>query len=398
MAGPLADVLVLDLSRILAGPYATMILGDLGATVIKVEDPEGGDDTRHWGPPFTPSGQSAYFIGANRNKRGIAVNLRSDAGREVIRDLARCADLLVENFKTGSLDRMGLGYVELHKENPGLVYCSISGFGRTGPDRDRPGYDNVIQAESGFMSLTGSADGEAFKTGVAVADLAAGLHAAVAMLAALHHREHSGEGQHVDIAIFDAQLSLLANVGSSFLLSGEFPRRQGNAHPSIVPYQVFATSDGRLMLAVGNDRQFAALCRVVGRAEWTEDPRFATNPARVMHREDLVMALGAILATRTSDAWTQDLIDAGVPCGPVNDVPRALGHRQAAARGMVRSLADPRDGTIRMIGPVAKLSCTPTDMTAGPPRLGEHTDAVLKCLLGYEDERLANLRKEGAIR
>lgn len=397
MSGPLADLLVLDLSRVLAGPYATQLLGDLGARVVKVEQPGRGDETREWGPPFTPSGQSAYFLGVNRNKESLTLDLKTAGGRAALRDLAGRADVLIENFKLGTMDALGLGYEALRAENRGLVYCAVTGYGQDGPYAARPGYDTVIQAQGGLMSVTGPEGGEPQKVGVAVVDITAGLYAAAAILAALHHRDRAGEGQFIDLALFDVQLSWLANVGSAYLVSGRAPGRYGNAHSTIVPYQPFRAADGHLMVAVGNDGQFARLCAALGRPEWAADPRFATNPARVAHRAQLVPQIAELIAARPAAEWEAVLVAAGVPCGPVNDVPAALADPQALARGMVQEVADDRGETVRVVGPAPRLSATPAAIRSAPPRLGQHTDAVLRDLLGYDDARIAALRDEGAI-
>ncbi|MGB5049487.1 MAG: CoA transferase, partial [Caldilineaceae bacterium] len=336
----LADLMVLDLSRVLAGPYGTMVLGDFGAEVIKVEQPDRGDDTRHWGPPFSPHGQSAYFLSVNRNKRSITLNLKSEEGRAILRDLAAQADVLIENFKVGGMERLGLGYERLRADNPGLIYCSITGYGQTGPYKDRPGYDTVIQAQSGLMSITGPTgngeDGDPFKVGVAIVDVTAGLFAVIGILSALHHRQTTGQGQHIDIALFDAQLGWLANVASNYLVSGQPPKRYANAHATIVPYQTFPTADGNLMLAVGNDGQFRALCRAMGMTALADDPRFVTNPDRVANRAQLVPLLEETFRQRTTRRWIEGLLDADVPCGPVDDIPTALANPQAQAREMVQ--------------------------------------------------------------
>lgn len=399
MTGALHDITVLDLSRVLAGPYATQMLGDFGARVIKVEQPGRGDDTRRWGPPFTENGESAYFFCANRNKESITVNLKSAEGVAMVRGLARQADVLVENFKPGTLTRLGLDPATLQQENPGLIICSITGYGQSGPLRDRPGYDTAIQALGGIMSITGppGPDGAPMKVGVAVVDITAGLNAAVAILAALHHRTRTGLGQLIDIALFDTQLSWLANVATAYLASGEAPQRYGNGHASIVPYQTVACADGWLMLAVGNDSQFGALCRELGCPELAHDPRFATNPARVVHRAELIPQLEARFAAQPVAAWVERLSAAGVPCSPVNDIPTALNHPQAQARHMVQSVQHPHTGPIRVLGPVPKLSNTPAAVTLPPPLLGEHTEKVLADLLGFDANQIAALRKANAI-
>ncbi|HMQ35680.1 MAG TPA: CaiB/BaiF CoA-transferase family protein [Chloroflexaceae bacterium] len=397
MPGALDGLLVLDLSRVLAGPYATQLLGDFGARVVKVEQPGRGDETRAWGPPFTPGGQSAYFLAANRNKESLALDLKTAGGRSVLRDLARRADVLIENFKVGTMDALGLGYGALRAENSGLVYCAITGYGQDGPYAARPGYDTVIQAQGGLMSVTGAADGEPQKVGVAVVDITAGLYAATSILAALQHRARTGAGQQIDLALFDVQLSWLANVGSAYLVSGQAPERYGNAHATIVPYQPFRASDGHLMVAVGNDGQFARLCAALGRPEWAADPRFASNPARVANRETLVPMIEAIFAGRRVAEWERDLVAAGVPCGPVNDVPAALADPQALARQMVREVTDDRGEVVRLVGPAPRLSVTPPAVRLAPPRLGQHTESILRDLLGYDEARLAALRADGTI-
>ena len=397
MPDALSNVLVIDLTRVLAGPYATMLLGDFGARVIKIEQPERGDETRQWGPPFAANGESAYFLCVNRNKQGITLNLKTPSGQTILRELARRADVLIENFRVGTMENLGLGYALLRTLNPGLVYCAITGYGQTGPYRDRPGYDSVIQAQSGLMSITGAADETPLKVGVAIADIIAGLHAVGAIMAALHHRQQTGEGQFIDIALFDAQLSALVNVASAYLISGAPPRRFGNAHPTIVPYQAMPTADGWLMLAVGNDRQFADLGRALGHSEWASDARFATNPARVAHREILIPLLTEIFRAQPTRHWLETLLSADVPCGPVNDIPAALNDPHTRARAMVQTIEHTNCGSLPIIGPAPKLSATPTRIASPPPLLGEHTDQVLKEFLGYGDAHLAALRAEGTI-
>ena len=402
MNGALSDLLILDLSRVLAGPYATMLLGDFGARIIKVEQPGSGDDTRRWGPPFTENGESAYFFAANRNKESITLDLKSEAGRAILAALAAKADVLIENFKVGTMERLGLSYTSLREANPGLIYCSLTGYGQTGPYRNRPGYDTAIEAQGGIMSITGPEDradatGEPYKVGIAIVDVTTGMHAVMAILAALHHRQQTGQGQYIDIALFDVQLSWLINVASAYLVSGEPPKRYGNAHASIVPYQTVPTADGWLMLAVGNDGQFTALCQVLGLAELAQDERFATNPARVRHREILVPLLEERFRTQTTAYWAECLPAANVPCSPVNDIPTALADPQAQARQMVQYIEHPVTGRIPQLGPVPKMSATPAQMQSPPPLLGEHTESVLRELLGFEAEQIAQLRKDGVI-
>ncbi|MYC97404.1 MAG: CoA transferase [Caldilineaceae bacterium SB0661_bin_32] len=401
MPHALTHITVLDLSRVLAGPYAAMTLGDYGAEVIKIEQPGRGDDSRHWGPPFTNGGQSAYFLCANRNKRGLTLNLKTEAGQKIFRQLAAQADVVVENFKAGGMERMGLSYESLRVDNPGLIYCAITGYGQTGPDRTLPGYDTVIQAQGGIMSITGppsdGTDGEPFKVGVAIVDITAGLQAAVAILTALQHRDRTGEGQYIDIALYDTQLSWLANVASGYLLSGDPPRRYGNAHGTVVPYQTFATADGHLMLAVGNDSQFASLAEVVGEPSWANDERFSTNPARVHFRELLIPALADHFRQCATDEWIERLRAAGVPCGPVNDIPTALETPQAEHRQMVQTVTDGYGDRIRLVGPVPKLDRTPAQISRPPPLLGEHTNELLREKLAITEEEIDTLRNDGVV-
>ncbi len=401
MLHALSHITVIDLSRVLAGPYATMTLGDYGAEVIKIEQPGRGDDSRHWGPPFTDGGQSAYFLCANRNKRSLTLNLKTEAGQKIFRRLAAQADVVVENFKAGGMERLGLGYESLRADNPGLVYCAITGYGQTGPDRELPGYDTVIQAQGGIMSITGptseGTDGEPFKVGVAIVDITAGLQAAVAILTALLHRDRTGEGQYIDIGLYDTQLSWLANVASGYLLSGVPPRRYGNAHGTVVPYQTFATADGHLMLAVGNDGQFASLAEVVGEPAWAEDERFATNPARVRFRELLIPALAGHFRQDATDVWIERLRAAGVPCGPVNDIPTALAAPQAEHRQMVQTVIDGNGDRIRLVGPVPKLDRTPAQIFRPPPLLGEHTDELLREKLALTEVEIQALHDNGVV-
>ncbi|MBO9347225.1 MAG: CoA transferase [Chloroflexus sp.] len=391
MTSALSDLLILDFSRVLAGPYATMVLADLGARVIKIEQPGLGDETRQWGPPFTEDGRSAYFIAVNRNKQSVTLNLKHPDGQAIARTLAQRADVLIENFLPGTMSRLGLGYDDLRLINPGLVYCSITGYGQYGPDAHRPGYDTVIQAEGGLMSITGDPDGPPMKTGVAIADITTGLYATTSILAALHYRTLSGEGQYIDLALFDVQLSWLANVASAYLISGQPPRRYGNAHATIVPYQPFAAADGYIMIAVGNDRQFARFCQVLDRPEWVTDERFATNPARVINRERLIAAIAEIIAREPVAVWVEKLRAADVPCGPVNDIPTALHSRQAQARAMVQQI----DG-IRMVGPAPVFSATPATIRSAPPALGADTEAVL-AEFGYSAEQIRRFRAEGIV-
>jgi formyl-CoA transferase len=380
---PLQGIRVLDLSRVLAGPYCTMVLGDLGADVIKVEPPE-GDETRGWGPPFA-EGESAYYLCVNRNKRGIVINLKTDEGKKILRDLALQSDVLVENFRPGTLEKFGLDFAALYKMNPKLIYCSITGFGQTGSMRDKPGYDFMIQALGGLMSVTGEPEGEPMKTGVAVVDLFAGQNAIIAILAALQARTLTGRGQHLDISLFDSQLGWLANVASNYLISGKLPKRHGNAHPNIVPYQSFQASDDCFAIAVGNDKQFEALCKVIGKSEWASDPRYAKNSGRVENREELISLLASIFRTASVSEWLTKLDEAQIPCGPIQNFEQVFSMPIVKEREMLVKMNHPTIGQLRLVGSPLKMSDTPVEYRLPPPLMGEHTEDVLKAL-GYGDE------------
>jgi crotonobetainyl-CoA:carnitine CoA-transferase CaiB-like acyl-CoA transferase len=405
--GALAGVRVLDLSRVLAGPWAGQTLADLGAEVIKVERPGAGDDTRHWGPPYLhdregrPTAESAYYLAANRGKRSVAIDLGQAEGQALVRDLAGRCDVLIENFKVGGLARYGLDYATLARLHPGLVYCSVTGFGQDGPYRDRPGYDFMIQAMSGLMSVTGEADdrpgGGPQKVGVALTDVLTGLYATIAILAALRHRDLTGAGQQIDLALLDVQVACLANQALNYLVSGQPPGRLGNAHPNIVPYQAFASADGHLVVAVGNDAQFRRLCTLVGQPEWADDPRFATNAARVAQRELLVPLLAARLRERSSDAWLAALEQAGIPCGPINTLDRVFADPQVRARGLQIEIDRPGVGPVPGVASPLRLAATPVRYRRPPPRLGEHTREVLAELLGLDSVRLDELAAGGVI-
>ena len=400
--GPLNGFTIVDFSRILAGPYATMLLGDLGARVVKIEQPGRGDDTRRWGPPFTANGESAYFLCANRNKESVTLDLRNPAGRELALAMLAKADIAVENFKVGGMAALGLDYPAVQPVNPALVYCSITGYGQTGPYRARPGYDAVIEAEGGIMSITGPADdepgaGRPYKVGVAVADITAGLNAAVAILAALVSRATTGQGQYIDIALLDSQVGWLANVASSYLVSQTPPKRYGNAHGSIVPYQTIRAQDGDLMLAVGNDLQFGRLCTVLGRPSWVTDPRFVTNRVRVENRDVLVMLLNQEFSGKSVAEWLLRLRETNIPCGPVNDLPAVLADPQVLARDMVQEIHHPVTGRIPLVGPVPKLSATPAQIRLPPPLLGEHTRHVLQTWLNYSEAEIDALHRRGVV-
>jgi crotonobetainyl-CoA:carnitine CoA-transferase CaiB-like acyl-CoA transferase len=394
--GPLAGLRVLDLSRILSGPFATMILADLGAEVIKLENPIGGDDTREWAPPYQGD-QSAYFLSINRNKRGIAVDLKKDAGREIAVRLADGADVLVENFRPGAAARLGLGYAELSARNPRLVYASISGYGQTGPDAELPGYDAIAQALGGVVSVTGEATGPPVRVGTPVADLGAAMWAAIGVLAALHARAASGRGDWIDISLLDGQIAWLTYVAGGYFASGEVPRRYGSAHPTIVPYQALRTSDGYLMVAVGNDSLWQRFAPIIGLPELAADPRFATNPDRVVHRDELIPLIEAALASRASAEWAAELSRAGIPAGAINTVDKALAYPQVVARDMVLTAEHPTAGSLRMPGSPVRLSGHTATVRRPPPLLGEHTDEVL-AELGYSAATIDSLHELGVVR
>jgi crotonobetainyl-CoA:carnitine CoA-transferase CaiB-like acyl-CoA transferase len=402
----LAGVRVLDLSRVLAGPWCTQTLADLGADVIKVERPGSGDDTRGWGPPFLKdtegrdTAEAGYYLGTNRNKRSVTIDLARPEGQDLVRRLALQSDVMVENFKVGDMARYGLDAAAMRALNPRLVYCSITGFGQTGPYRDRAGYDYAIQGIGGLMSVTGERDdlpgGGPQKVGVAVADLFTGMYATVAILAALRHRDATGQGQAIDMALLDSQVAMLANLGANFLVTGQPPRRAGNAHQNIVPYQVFEVADGHLILAVGNDGQFARFCAVAGRPDWAEDPRFAKNAERVRHRQTLVPLIAEVMRTRAKADWLAALEAAKVPCGPINHLGEVFDDPQVRARGMVSTLAHPLAGTVKVVASPMKLSATPPQPRRAPPLLGQHTDEVLAAL-GLDAAERQALRARGVI-
>jgi formyl-CoA transferase len=400
---PLQNIRILDITRALAGPYCTMMLGDLGADVIKVERPGSGDESRGWGPPFVGKpygpypGESAYFIAANRNKRSVTVNIQSAEGQEIVRRLAGISDVLVENYRTGDLDKLGLGYNDLHRLYPRLIYCSISGYGRTGPYAERPGYDAILQAEGGMMSITGPVEGPPSRVGIPIIDITAGMFAATAILAALRARNLTGEGQLVDISLFDSHLALLTNVASNYLVGGKPPRRLGNAHPNLAPYEAFTARDGWFILGVANERQWETLCNLLAHPELKADPRFATNGDRVANRETLVAELNKIFSQRSVDEWLADIANAGLPCGPINSIPQVFAHPQTQARGMTLETEHPAAGAVKLTGFPYKLSETPAELHAPPPMLGQHTDEVLTSLLGYTPEEVASLRASKAI-
>ncbi|MGQ2993335.1 CaiB/BaiF CoA-transferase family protein [Variovorax sp.] len=407
MDGALSHVKVLDLSRVLAGPWASQMLADLGADVIKVERPGSGDDTRNWGPPFLhdrdgqPTRDAAYYLCANRNKRSVTIDITTAEGQQLVRELAARCDVLVENYKVGGLAQYGLDYATLHAEFPRLVYCSITGFGQTGPYAPRAGYDFLVQAMGGLMSVTGRAESEQgagpLKVGVAVADLFTGLYASNAILAALAYRERSGTGQHIDLALLDVQVACMANQGMNFLYGGRSPGRLGNAHPNVVPYQDFPTADGDVIIAVGNDGQFARLCTAIGRPALATDERFATNLARIAHRVELIRLLRECTLTRSTDEWVAALEAAEVPCGPINDLARVFEDAQVIARGMKIEVEHATAGAIPLVANPIRMSASPVAYRRAPPTLGQHTREVLADELGCDAGRIDRLAASRVI-
>ena len=394
--GALEGLRVLDLSRVLAGPLCAQILGDMGADVIKVEPPGAGDDTRSWGPPFT-GGESAYFVGLNRNKRSVTLNMAAKAGQEILAELLRRSDVLVENFKLGTLEKWGFGNDWLEKNAPRLIRCSITGYGSKGPDAGLPGYDFILQAESGLMSICGEPDGTPTKYGVAIVDVVTGLYACNTILGALAARNRTGRGQHVEVCLYDSGIAMLINVASNYLVSGKDARRFGNGHPNVVPYTTYATADTMIALAVGNDAQFARFSETVGHPEWAADPRFARNPDRIANRDALDSLITAALKADKTAAWITKLRAVGVPCGPINTVAQALNHPHTLARDMVRTVKHDTAGDLRLVGIPFQMNGTPATIRRPPPRLSEHTDEVLGTELGLSGERLAQLRADKVI-
>lgn len=404
MPGPLEGIRIFDLTRILAGPTCTQMLGDLGADVIKIERAGEGDDTRKFAPPFIKdedgeaTSEAAYFCAANRNKRSVTLDISKPEGQALAKKLIGQSQVLVENFKTGGLDKYGLGYDQLKDEFPGLIYCSITGFGHTGPYAKRPGYDLLIQGMSGFMSLTGEPDGVPMKAAVPVADLMAGMYAAVSINAALRNREVTGKGQHIDIGMLDVMVAFSTIMGMNYLATGENPKRLGNSHPNIVPYQAFETSDGAIILAVGNDGQFQRFCKVAGREDLAENPRYATNGQRLAHREELVGILNDVIKARPMDFWLKELEANTVSCGPIYKMDQVFANEHVQARGMQFEMTQPKTGAkVPLLNTPMKMSGTPVEHRYAPPTLGEHTDDVYRDLLGLSDEDLAKLREQGVI-
>ncbi|AIO40077.1 CoA transferase [Burkholderia sp. AU19243] len=405
--GALSHIRVLDLTRVLAGPWCAQTLADFGADVIKIERPGAGDDTRHWGPPYlkdaagADTAEAAYYLAANRNKRSVTVDIATPEGQQIVRELAAQCDVVLENYKVGQLKKYGLDYESLRAVKPDLVYCSVTGFGQTGPYAHRAGYDFIVQGIGGFMSITGERDSEPGggpqKAGVAIADLATGLYSTIAVLAALAHRDRTGEGQYIDMALLDVQVALLANMNTNFLASGKPPVRWGNAHPNIVPYQTFQTSDGWIIVAVGNDGQFRKFVEAGGQPGLADDERFATNPARVRHRDTLVPILAEMVKARGKADWIGALEAAGVPCGPINELDEVFGNEQVIARGMQVSLPHPCGADVKLVRNPIRMSATPPDARTAPPLLGAQTDDVLRDMLGYDAERIAALKAKQAI-
>ena len=406
MTKPLEHVRVLDLSRVLAGPMASQTLADLGAEVIKIERPGSGDDTRSWGPPFLSGDdegqrEAAYFLSTNRGKKSVTIDFTQPAGQGLVQDIARHCDIVLENFKFGGLAKYGLDYESLCVVNPGIIYCSITGFGHTGPYRERVGYDFMIQGMSGLMSITGEPDerpgGSPMKVGVAVSDVFTGLYSTIGVLAALQHRDRTGEGQHIDMALLDSQVAVLVNQAMNYLSTGAPPGRLGNAHPNIVPYQVFATEDGHLILAVGNERQFQAFCELAGCSELVTDERFSSNAARVAHRDEITAVLEPVMRQRTTTRWIKDLQAAGVPCGPINDIEQVFNDPQVRERGLALELEHATVGKIASVACPIRYSKTPLTYETPPPALGQHVEQVLTELLGLEPEEIQRYRDDGVV-
>lgn len=406
MSGPLTGYKVLDMSRILAGPWAGQMLADLGADVIKIERPKTGDDTRHWGPPYLRDKQgnntqdAAYFFCANRGKQSVTVDITQPEGQEIIRQLAGQCDVLIENYKVGGLAKYGLDHVSLGQLNPQLVYCSITGFGQTGPYAERPGYDFLIQGMAGLMSLTGEPDeqgGSPVKVGVAVTDLLTGLYAANAIQGALLERHQSGLGQYIDLALLDVQAAALANQASNYLIGGEIPQRLGNAHPNIVPYQAFATADGHIILAVGNQAQFERLCNLLQQPDWLKDKRYSSNSARVDNRQTLCAEISQLLLQRNSQDWLSLFEQQQIPCGPINNLEQVFSHAQLQARNMLVKTKEPRSGEIQLPANPINYSRTPIAYSSPPPQLGNDTESILSQYLEYSAMDIAELRKKAII-
>jgi formyl-CoA transferase len=397
LTGPLEGLRVVDLSRIVAGPLATQILGDYGAEVIKVEHPQGGDDSRQWSPPRAPDGQASYFLAVNRSKRSITIDLKHPRGTALVLDLVRRGDVLVENFKPGTMDDLGLGWDVLQAANPRLIYCAISGFGATGPYRERAGYDAIMQGFTGLMSITGEAEGAPVKVGVALIDAITALYAHGAILAALRHRERTGQGQYLELSLMECGIAALINAATAYLVGGEVQGRWGSAHPSLVPYQAFRARDGYLMVGAGNERLWKAFCEVLGAPEWADDPRYDGNAKRVACRAELVREIETRLQARDRDEWVARFAEAGLPAGPINDIGQVFEDAQVRHREMAVEVDHPTAGRIRLPGIPVKFGATPARIQGPPPNVGQHTDEVLREVLGLSPAAIAELRASGAL-
>ena len=393
----LENICVIDLTRVLAGPYCTMMLGDLGADIIKIEVPGRGDDTRHWGPPFTKGGESAYYLSANRNKRSMTLNLKSEEGLEILKKLIAKGDVLVDNFKTGTLSRWGLDYETLQKIRPGLIYCTVTGYGYTGPYSSRPGYDLIVQATGGFMSITGPENGDPSRAGVAIADISTGMFAANAILAALYSREQTGKGQRIDMSLLDSQVALLSYAATNYFVSGSITNRLGNAHPNIVPYQSFKARDMHFVLAVGNDKQWEIFCKSINKPEWVDDEKYSTNALRVNNRKQLIDQLSKLFATQNAGYWLEIFDKVGLPSGPINELDKVFENEQIKSREMQIELPHSIDNKVTLLNSPIKIPTSPTKTHKAPPTLGEHTEEILKEKIGLDQDTVAKLRDEGIL-
>ena len=393
----LENICVIDLTRVLAGPYCTMMLGDLGADIIKIEVPSRGDDTRHWGPPFTKGGESAYYLSANRNKRSMTLNLKSEEGLEILKKLIAKGDVLVDNFKTGTLSRWGLDYETLQEIRPGLIYCTVTGYGYTGPYSSRPGYDLIVQATGGFMSITGPENGDPSRAGVAIADISTGMFAANAILAALYSREQTGKGQRIDMSLLDSQVALLSYAATNYFVSGSITNRLGNAHPNIVPYQSFKARDMHFVLAVGNDKQWEIFCKSINKPEWVDDEKYSTNALRVNNRKQLIDQLSKLFATQNAGYWLEIFDKVGLPSGPINELDKVFENEQIKSREMQIELPHSIDNKVTLLNSPIKIPTSPTKTHKAPPTLGEHTEEILKEKIGLDQDTVARLRDEGIL-
>ena len=393
----LENICVIDLTRVLAGPYCTMMLGDLGADIIKIEVPSRGDDTRHWGPPFTKGGESAYYLSANRNKRSMTLNLKSEEGLEILKKLIAKGDVLVDNFKTGTLSRWGLDYETLQEIRPGLIYCTVTGYGYTGPYSSRPGYDLIVQATGGFMSITGPENGDPSRAGVAIADISTGMFAANAILAALYSREQTGKGQRIDMSLLDSQVALLSYAATNYFVSGSITNRLGNAHPNIVPYQSFKARDMHFVLAVGNDKQWEIFCKSINKPDWIDDEKYSTNALRDNNRKQLIDQLSKLFATQNAGYWLEIFDKVGLPSGPINELDKVFENEQIKSREMQIELPHSIDNKVTLLNSPIKIPTSPTKTHKAPPTLGEHTEEILKEKIGLDQDTVAKLRDEGIL-